>query len=108
MRAFCVPTPSRPLCRVPRRTTSGTIITRLEGHPPRPLLLNALAYVEFHGRALDLGAGPLNDSRYLLSQGFKKVVALEPASAALPPASSMASPSFRTHLPPLRGLRIQR
>ncbi|HEX5430094.1 MAG TPA: class I SAM-dependent methyltransferase [Patescibacteria group bacterium] len=37
---------------------------------PSKLLMKALGYVKDKGRALDLGAGALNDTRYLLKQGF--------------------------------------
>lgn len=38
--------------------------------PPRPLLVKALEFVKPGGKALDVGAGALNDTRYLLQQGF--------------------------------------
>jgi SAM-dependent methyltransferase len=38
--------------------------------PPRPLLVKALAFAKPAGRALDVGGGALNDTRYLLEQGF--------------------------------------
>ncbi len=39
--------------------------------PPSKLLVRALEYVEHRGRALDLGAGGLKDTRYLLGLGFR-------------------------------------
>ena len=45
--------------------------------PPRPLLVRALEFVKNKDTALDFGAGSLNDSIYLLEQGFKCVVALD-------------------------------
>ncbi len=49
----------------------------------RPLLIDALEYVQEKDDALDLGAGALNDTKYLLSLGFKRVTAvdMDPASA---------------------------
>ena len=45
--------------------------------PPRPLLIKALSFVKDRNTALDFGAGALNDSMYLLSEEFKKVIALD-------------------------------
>ncbi len=44
------------------------------GNPPHPLLLKALEFVQKAGRAIDLGAGALNESRYLLEKGFDVTV----------------------------------
>jgi len=44
---------------------------------PRLYLVNALQYFENKSRALDLGAGTLRDSKYLLAQGFEEVVAVD-------------------------------
>lgn len=48
-----------------------------QNRPPSKLLLKALPYVAERNIALDLGAGALNDSKYLISQGFKKVIAVD-------------------------------
>ena len=45
--------------------------------PPRPLLVKALSYVKNKNKCLDLGSGALNDSVYLISEGFKHVTALD-------------------------------
>jgi SAM-dependent methyltransferase len=42
--------------------------------PPRPLLVKALAFVTNKGKAIDIGGGALNDTRYLLDQGFEVTV----------------------------------
>ncbi len=47
-----------------------TYIERTKGIPPRPLLVESLQYVQGR-KALDLGAGPMNDARYLMSKGFE-------------------------------------
>ena len=39
----------------------------------RPLVVEALEQVTRRDSALDLGAGALNDTAYLLEQGFKEV-----------------------------------
>ena len=44
---------------------------------PSPLLKEALSFVKDKNTALDLGAGALVDSKFLLSTGFKKVVAVD-------------------------------
>jgi len=45
--------------------------------PPRQLLVRALGFVKNKEIAIDLGAGALNDSKYLLDYGFKKVIAVD-------------------------------
>ena len=52
-------------------------INKTKGGPPRRLLMYALKFVQNKDAALDIGAGALNDSIYLLQNGFKKVVALD-------------------------------
>ncbi|MEI8249040.1 MAG: class I SAM-dependent methyltransferase [Candidatus Taylorbacteria bacterium] len=42
--------------------------------PPRPLLVKALEYVANRDKAIDLGGGALNDTKYLLEQGFDVTV----------------------------------
>ena len=50
---------------------------------PRQLLVQALSEVKEREVALDLGSGALNDSRFLLSQGFSQVVAVDSAISEL-------------------------
>jgi hypothetical protein len=45
--------------------------------PPSPLLVKALPFVAARGAALDLGAGGLKDTRFLLAEGFERVVAVD-------------------------------
>jgi SAM-dependent methyltransferase len=47
------------------------------GNEPRELLVKALDLIEARGEALDLGAGSLRDSRFLLSRGFTHVTAVD-------------------------------
>jgi tellurite methyltransferase len=49
--------------------------TRVRG--PRPLLKKAIPYLVRRDKALDLGAGVLNDTSYLLRKGFKHVTAVD-------------------------------
>lgn len=44
---------------------------------PRPLLVEAIQYLKGKYSVLDLGAGAMNDSRYLLDQGFKKIISVD-------------------------------
>ncbi|GAC1645997.1 MAG: class I SAM-dependent methyltransferase [Herpetosiphon sp.] len=48
-----------------------TYYERTKNGPPSPLLIAALAYVPQKGDALDLGCGALQDTRELLSRGFR-------------------------------------
>lgn len=48
-----------------------------KSRPPSPLLKEALIFVENKKLALDLGAGALVESKFLLDQGFEKVVAID-------------------------------
>jgi len=50
--------------------------------PPRPLLLKAAALVERREHALDVGAGALSATKYLLSAGFNHVTALDASTHA--------------------------
>jgi tellurite methyltransferase len=45
--------------------------------PPRPLLIKAAELAHRKAQALDVGAGALNATKYLLSAGFKHVTALD-------------------------------
>jgi len=55
-------------------------IEKTKNNPPRPLLLKALEKIELKESALDLGAGSLNDSKYLIHFGFKNVTAIDKTS----------------------------
>ncbi|MFZ4648637.1 MAG: methyltransferase domain-containing protein [Patescibacteria group bacterium] len=46
---------------------------------PRPLLVEALTKVKNRGVAVDLGSGALNESRFLLCEGFNRVFAVDNA-----------------------------
>lgn len=64
------------------------------GIPPRPILVSALPHVRKKGLALDIGAGALNDSRYLLKQGFDGVVAVDPAGQFVEISKSISDKHF--------------
>ena len=61
-----------------------TYYKNTQGRPPRKELIEAMKFVVNKGSALDMGAGALQDSKYLLGEGFSKVIALdsEPTLAA--------------------------
>lgn len=52
-------------------------IKQTKDKEPRQLLGDSMSFVKNKGVALDLGAGALNDSKYLLEQGFLKVIAVD-------------------------------
>ena len=62
--------------------------------PPRPLLVNALTLTSARQSAIDLGAGALTDTRYLLDQGFAQVTALDLAAHAQATADSFPPDRF--------------
>jgi tellurite methyltransferase len=57
--------------------------------PPRPLLLKAAALVGRKEHALDVGAGALNATKYLLSAGFGHVTALDASPRAQQAAAEL-------------------
>lgn len=59
------------------------------------LLLGAVPYVQRRGRALDLGAGQLEDARAMLSAGFGEVIAVDSSAASARSAKRIADPRFR-------------
>ncbi|MGD1003073.1 MAG: class I SAM-dependent methyltransferase [Minisyncoccia bacterium] len=50
---------------------------KTKGRNPRPLLTEALQFVKDRDEALDLGASALNETKYLLKEGFKHVTAID-------------------------------
>jgi len=61
---------------------------------PQPLLIEAIEHVRAKNEALDLGAGALNDTKYLLSQGFRHVTALDIEPAAQEIADALPADRF--------------
>lgn len=61
--------------------------------PHHALVEEAAGYVANRGRALDVGAGALRDSKYLLSLGFD-VVALDASEYMIAAAAYVDSPNF--------------
>lgn len=67
---------------------------KTKNRPPREILVRALASVAHRGTALDLGAGALNETRYLLGEGFAHVTAVDSAPMAAEIAATLAAPGF--------------
>lgn len=57
-------------------------VAKTKGRKPRKLLVSAIQHCFNREHALDLGAGALNDSQYLLSVGFEHVDAVDKDSFA--------------------------
>jgi hypothetical protein len=57
-----------------------------KNRPPAPFLITALPFVQHKGTAVDVGSGDLVDARFLLSQGFNKVIAID---KEFPPKESL-------------------
>lgn len=71
----------------------GRILSSDSRRLPRKLLIEALQYVQAKHTALDLGAGDLVDSKYLLDLGFK-VVALDASPDSEKFSHAITSPNF--------------
>ena len=69
--------------------------------PPRSLLVKALEYVSNRDTAIDLGSGALNDSIFLLKEGFRKVIALDKEPVAKEIADTFPSDQFEYVISPL-------
>lgn len=67
--------------RVPRNSWKA-YFAKTKERGPRPLLLRAVPFVVRRDDALDLGSGALNDTRYLLQEGFKRVTAVDREAVA--------------------------
>ncbi len=63
------------------------------GNPPNPVLIKALTYVQNRDKAIDLGAGALNETRYLLEQGFD-VTAIDQSPLVEQEARRIESPKL--------------
>jgi tellurite methyltransferase len=57
--------------------------------PPHPSLVEAFEFVSHKDAALDLGAGSLNDSKFLLTKGFSNVLAVDAEPSVSEKADTM-------------------
>jgi len=71
-----------PQSETPRAARFARYIKARRFDPPRPLLIKAAALPDRKEHALDIGAGALNATKYLLSSGFEHVTALDAAPRA--------------------------
>lgn len=69
-------------------------VQKTKKRPPRALLVRALKLVTKKENALDLGAGALNDSKYLLKQRFKHVTAVDKQDVASEIAKNLPKKRF--------------
>lgn len=67
---------------------------KTSGAKPRRLLVEALRYVTHKGEALDMGAGALNESKLLLSEGFAHVTAIDAEESVAQAALEIKNGSF--------------
>lgn len=73
---------------------ASTFYEKTKNGPPRPLLVEAIPYVRHKVSALDLGAGALSDSVYLLEQGFDHVTAVDIEPLAVEQAKALPADRF--------------
>lgn len=78
-----------------RSATWESYYQNTKDYPPRPLLVKGLDFVKQRDNALDLGAGALNDSKYLLSQGFENVTAVDKFEVAVQDAENIPKDHFK-------------
>src|SRR3989344_2471754 len=64
-----------------------------KSQPPSELLVRALEYVEHRRKAIDVGAGALKDTRFLLDQGFE-VMAIDKEHLMMHEAETISSDRF--------------
>ncbi len=75
--------------------------------PPSALLENAVRLVVERGQALDLGAGSLKDSKFLLSMGFKKVTAIDGDPAMRKYRNGIPVQLLTLKVAPFEGLKLK-
>lgn len=66
-----------PIVEIPEDDSWKSYVAQTKNAKPRPLLIKAIKIVKEKNEALDLGAGALNDVRYLLDVGFQHVTAVD-------------------------------
>ena len=74
---------------------------KTKNNPPRRMLVKALPYVGERGQALDIGSGALNDSSFLLKEGFMMVTALDLVPVAKEIADMLPADRFKYVISPL-------
>lgn len=72
----------------------GAYYQKTAGRKPHELFLEGLVFVTETGSALDIGAGVLSDSKHLLKEGFREVIAIDPAEEFPPLAEKVQDSHF--------------
>jgi hypothetical protein len=78
-----------------------------KNRPPNPLLETAVRLVVDRNHALDLGAGSLKDSKFMLSIGFQKVTAVDSAPQIKKFRSKIPARQLRLQICPFEELKIK-
>jgi tellurite methyltransferase len=71
-----------------------TYSERTKDRDPRELLVQAVAFARGRDHALDLGSGALNESKFLLDQGFKLVTAVNKDPLDIDPIAKARAESY--------------
>jgi tellurite methyltransferase len=79
-----------------------------KNRPPNSLLENALRLVVNRGQALDLGAGSLKDSKFMLSMGFDKVTAVDADPAVKKYRAGLPTKILSVQIKPFENLSIKK
>lgn len=66
-----------PITEIPEDDSWKSYVSQTKNAKPRPLLIEAVQIVREKNQALDLGAGALNEVRYLLDVGFQHITAVD-------------------------------
>ncbi len=80
----------------------GTFHERTTEHPPSESLMDAVGLVAGRDAALDLGAGALRDSKFLLQNGFQSVTAVDSESATEEAADKLGDERLRVVIAPFQ------
>ncbi len=81
-------------------------INRTEGYPPRPGLVEALKHTDGRDAAADLGAGALNEARYLLEQNFSHVLAVDTEPLVSQKAAAIGDPRLEVQIKPMQDVAL--
>lgn len=60
--------------KIEKRNDWSEYIGKTKNNPPKPWLIKAMSFVNAKDEALDLGPGAFNDTKFLLSEGFKHII----------------------------------
>lgn len=86
---------------------SANYFEKTKNKPPRPLLVKALVYIQEKKEALDVGSGALNESVYLLSEGFQHVTAIDKEPIAQTISETLPKEKFNYIISQIQDLDLQ-